>query len=147
MQPMVNEFDLQHAPGYPGLVLTSHRVRLRSKSNGSEEMVSIMLDQITSCRLARQSQPVLLVIAAVCGLGGLLLGVFGIGSVGPMVLGLLLAAILVAAYFGSRREELVLSSANGSIAVVTRGVDVNATIAFVDAVEAAKNLRYLGRAP
>lgn len=144
MQPMFGEVTYSHAPGCPGLVLTSHRVRLQTKANGAEEIVSVMLDQITSCRLVRQSQPILLVFAAICGLGGLALLAVDVGPT-PAVVGVLLAVIFVVSYLGRRREELVISSANGSIAVLTRGVAAHAAVAFVDAVETAKNQRYLGR--
>lgn len=47
-----------------GLVLTSHRIRSIKQGVGTGEVISIMLEELSSCAVERKSEPLLLFIAA-----------------------------------------------------------------------------------
>lgn len=138
MNLMLDERALTDAPGQRGIVLTTHRVRMRMTRAGADDVISIMLESIASCGLTRRSRPELLGLAAVCLLGGAVIGDTG------LVAGVLLGLLCLGGYVASRQQVLVISSTGGEvIKVQTRAVGTDAVIAFIDAVEAAKNMRYM----
>ncbi len=143
MNPMIDEAVLRVSRD---LELSTHRVRMRQRTNGADDVISIMLDQVASCGVVRRSKPALLGCAAVCVLLALVLSQsLGAPSI-VLVLGLL-AAVLVVSYFFSRLQYLVITSAGETIRVRTSGVGIEDLLGFVDELEAAKNLRYLRGGP
>ena len=117
------------------LVLTSHRVRYRASAWGAEEVISIMLDEVSSCGLIHNSYPILLILAAVSGLG------FASGLGGQRVGWLVICALLVGGYFATRRQVLAIASAGHTIKSAIAGMNTNAVMKFLEEVEAAKNAR------
>ena len=125
------------------LILTTHRIRHQTESFGYARIISIMLEELASCAMARTSYPLFLVLAALCAAGGLLISVGNRGDAAPLGLGLVLALILVVLFLASRQEIISLASAGATIRVSTRSMKRGAARDFLDATEAAKNARYL----
>jgi hypothetical protein len=125
------------------LILTTHRIRYQSEAFGSAEIRSIMLDELASCVMVQTSNIILLILAGVCLLGGILVTASGPRNEGALMIGVLLAVVLVIAYFASRRQVLALASAGTTITVNTQGMNLDRVKQFIEQTEAAKNLRYL----
>jgi len=125
------------------LILTTHRIRHQTESFGYARIISIMHEELASCAMLRTSYPVFLVLAALCAAGGLLITVANRGDAAPLGLGLLLALILVVLFLASRQEVVSLASSGATIRVSTRSMKRGAAKDFLDAIEAAKNARYL----
>lgn len=124
------------------LVLTTHRVRYDAIGKGGgwadrTELVSIMLEELSSCAITRTSYPVLLLLA----LAGLVLALVVEDSA---IIGIALAVLFAGGFFASQRQVLLLTSAGGAkIQVTTGGMELQAVREFVDEVEKAKNGRFL----
>lgn len=126
------------------LTLTTHRIRLDAESFGSAQIKSIMLEQLASCALVKNSQPILLIIAGVC----FLLSLFAAGGGrdgGVLIVGIVVAGIFVALYFFSQRQILAFASAGTTIIVNTQGMKVEDAKAFIEQAEMVKNMRYFAR--
>jgi hypothetical protein len=132
------------------LRLTTHRVRYHSTSWGSADLVSIMLEEVSSCGMLHRSFPILL------GLAGLALvlflgGQFGgqqaasAGISGPEIrAGAILGAILfVILYFATRFHVLSIRSAGDAIRIRMSGMTTERVMHFIEQIEAAKNARLL----
>ncbi len=117
------------------LVLTTHRVRHTFRQRGELRLTSIMLETLQTSELRRISQPLWLYLAGF----SLLLGII-LYEDGPafFIAGLVLATICVYAYYSTRRQVLRLASAGGAILADTKGLSQQASIEFIDAVEAAR---------
>ncbi|MGQ0776482.1 MAG: hypothetical protein ACT4NY_18985 [Pseudonocardiales bacterium] len=100
-----------------------------------------MLDELTSCARIRISKPIFLLLAPLCYLVSYLVG-FATESDQGQIFGLLAALVFVGLYFISRRQVLALTSAGDSIRIQTEGMSLDGVVAFIDAVEEAKNARY-----
>ena len=132
-------------------VVTTHRVRVDTKSWGQAHVISIMLDELCSAELKYSSQPLLFLWAFLFlvfgGVGTLFIRSQG-GDFGnllrfiPLCGGLVLAIGLVLWYFVTRHMSLVLASAGTSIAVDAMGLGVDRTKELMDTIETAKNYRY-----
>lgn len=121
------------------IVLTTHRIRsTNSLSWGHRETTSIMLDMVSSIKTTDNSYPMLLVITAIIGIGGLILGNQNHSSYG-VSFGVVLAVIFVSIYFATRKHVCVIASSGGSrIAFVTLNMSHDSLISFIDKVEEAK---------
>ncbi len=117
-----------------GLELTTHRVRLTTRSTGNRGVLSITLDAVQSVGLVDKDQPALLVAAAIVLFYGLvIIQQFMVGAIGGL--------ILVAMYFATRKVVLEIASAGGRIQVLAAGERENLLV-FVEAVEEAKLKRF-----
>jgi hypothetical protein len=139
---MPNESVLIETEGKT-LALTSHRVRYQSEAVGNTTIRSIMLEELASCAMVHSSNIILLILAGVCFLGGLFVYASQPRADGALVFGVLLAVVLVIAYFASRRKVLALASAGTTITVNMRGMKLDTVKNFIEQTEAAKNKRYL----
>ena len=142
MNLMPNETVLLESEG-KSLVLTTHRVRYQFEGVGNAEIRSIMLEQLASCAMVRSSNIIFLVLAGICAVIGFLAAASGGRNEGALIIGLLLAVVLVIAYFASRRQVLALASAGTTIIVNTQGMKLETAKQFIERTEAAKNVRYL----
>jgi hypothetical protein len=122
------------------LKITTHRVRYKRQGGGRETIKSIMLEEVASCAMTRRSQPLLLLYAALCILGGVI-GIIQVGWV--FVLVLLFGLVMVIAYFLSRKQLVAIASAGTTIFWNTKGRAVANFHELFDNVESAKNGRYL----
>jgi hypothetical protein len=118
MKQLSGEQTLREA-GSPGsslyFVLTTHRVRLKQQVLGRGEIVSLMLDQVSSCAVAQRSRPLLLALAALAVLAGLFLTVQG-NSTGPLITSVIVAGILWGVYLLTRQQVLELRSSGATAA-------------------------------
>ncbi len=145
MNLMPNEEIILSSPD-DELTLTTHRVRHHTRLLGGETTTSIMLEEIASIQLARQSNPALLLLAALCGGVGILLGTSAPGNIGAIITvgGVAVAIVLVLAYLSSRRQIISLASAGGvTINMHTQGMKIEDLMKFIDRTEEAKNDRYI----
>ena len=123
------------------LVLTTHRVRYDAIGKGGgwadrTELVSIMLEELSSCAITRISYPILLLLA----LAGLVLAML---VEDRAIVGIALAAFFAGGFFLSQRQVLLLTSAGGArIQVDTSSMTLQAIREFVDEVEQAKDQRF-----
>src|SRR5688500_9053460 len=112
------------------LVLTTHRIRYDSIGRGGgwadrTELVSILLEEVTSCAITRTSYPMLLWLA----LAGLLIAI----SLDDMtIVGIALTVLFAGGFFMSQRQVLLISSAGNKIQVNTAGMSLQSVREFVD---------------
>jgi len=125
-----------------GLTLTTHRVRDDQTASGSRQVISITLDAVSSCGIVSKSYPILLLLAVLSGGFGLLR--LSKEEQSLTYAPILLALVLVLAYFLTRSVVLAISSPGQSISISAKGMEPDTLIAFVDEVEQAK-LHYLGK--
>jgi hypothetical protein len=142
MNFMPNEAVLFGTEG-KGLILTTHRVRYQFEAMGNAEIKSIMLEELASCAMVQSSNIILLVLAGICFIVGILVGVGGRGNEGALIIGVVLAIAFVLAYFASRRRVLALASAGTTIIINTQEMKLDTVKQFIEQAEAAKNARYL----
>jgi hypothetical protein len=127
------------------LMLTTHRVRYDDRVPGTTRVIGITLDAVSSCGIISKSHPILLLLAILAGIFGLVQGVGGESDgQGMAYASILLALVIVMAYFLSCTMALAISSPGQSITVSMRGLNLDALVAWVDDVEQAK-LRYLDK--
>lgn len=130
-----------------GLVLTSHRIRSIKQGVGTGEVMSIMLEELSSCAVERKSEPSLLFIALFIVVASPVVEVTSRGT-GAIAIAVVVAVILVIIYLSSRAQILTLTSTSGAkISRSTKGMSNQSVEEFITAAETAKNARYLlGRA-
>jgi len=116
------------------LVLTTHRVRLDTKSLGKRKITSILLQELCSCELAHRSYPILLLIAVI----GLVIAVTG-GNSDAIWVGAAISAISLGAFFLTRKQALCLATAGASILVETKGMKLDYVKNIIDETEIAKS--------
>jgi hypothetical protein len=86
-----------------------------------------------------------LVLAGICFVLSLLVGSRSRND-GALYTGVIIAIVLVIAYFASRRQVLSFASAGTTITVIVMfaaGMRMATAIQFIELAEAAKNARYL----
>ncbi|MDO8789193.1 MAG: hypothetical protein Q7J42_14070 [Sulfuritalea sp.] len=115
------------------LILTNKRVRYDSVVWGQSNLIGITLSSVASCGLVTKSFPFLLIFAVFA-----LLVAFN-QSGGPQWGLLLAAAVLVVAYFVTRKAVISVASKGGQeILVPTKGMNREAILGFIEAVEREK---------
>ena len=126
-----DEQTLFESPG-GGLVLTTHRVRYEVQAGGSSALISIMLDEVASCGVARVQQVILLALAAISLIGGAFVSMTSNGSGVPFTVGAVIALVLVGVYFASREQVLVIASAGATIRANMVNMDPDIVSDFID---------------
>ncbi|MFM2408639.1 MAG: hypothetical protein RL358_1381 [Pseudomonadota bacterium] len=115
------------------LTLTNKRVRYDSVVWGQSNLIGITLGSVASCGLITKSYPFLLILAAVAVLAGVSQGS---GSMWGLVF---VAAIFVVAYFVTRKAVISVASNGGQeIFVPAKGMNREAIIKFIEAIEREK---------
>lgn len=145
MNLMTDEKNLMDGD-YKQITLTTHRIRQENKSWGKVNIVSIMLEHVTSCEYSKKSRPIFLIISLL--LIGFALFMGGQGGSDPqaIALGVLLAGvILLVIFFYTIKRGLFISSASAKIILNTNGMKDENIKSFIDKLEVAKNdrLKYL----
>jgi hypothetical protein len=144
MNLMTNEKILME-DDHKQITLTTHRIRQENKSWGHLMLISIMLEEVTSCEYRKKSRPIFLII-------GILLGGFAVfiagqgGEDAPSISGglLLLGLVLIVFYFFTIKRGLFISSATAKIKLNTKGMKDENIKSFINKLEVAKNYRLLG---
>jgi len=127
-----------------GLIVTSHRVRSESQSWGVSQIKSIMLEELASCVVTRLSYPVLLVLAALVFFVGVIAGMNN-DAIQLFIGTIIGTAGLVAIYFATRQQILLLESSGTEIKVNVEAVNLIDLRELIDEIERAKNERYITR--
>ena len=117
------------------LVLTTHRVRLDTKSLGKRKITSLLLQELCSCELSHRSYPALLLVALI----GFLVAVAG-GSPDAMGIGVAITVISLISFFMTRKQALCLATAGAPIIVETKGMKPEKVKDFIDETEIAKSI-------
>jgi len=128
---------------YKQIILTTHRIRQEIKSWGQIDLVSIMLEDVTSCEYSKKSNPIFLILGIlVCGFG-VFTGTQGGGSEALNISGgiLLAGIILILVFFFTIKHGLFISSASSKIKLNTKGMKYDNIKAFIDKLESAKSER------
>ena len=115
------------------LTLTNKRVRYDSVVWGQSNLIGITLSAVASCGLITMSFPLLLILAVVAILAGF-------SQRGDSMWGLFfVAAVLVVAYFVTRKAVISVASNGGQeILVPAKGMNREAIIKFIEAIEREK---------
>ena len=101
-----------------------------------------MLEEFASCALSKTSQPIFLILAAICAILGLLM-TGNARSPAPLIGGLVLGGIFVIIYFVSQQQVIAFASAGTTIRINAGGMKLEVAKDFIDTAEQAKNARYL----
>ena len=117
------------------LILTSRRVRYRTETFGSANVISIMLENVASCGLVHSSYPTLLILAGLAVLGW----IAGIGD--SRTMWLVVAFALGIAYFATRRHVLAIASAGHTIRAAIMGMSTESVMQFIEELEGARSAR------
>ncbi|MFA6245612.1 MAG: hypothetical protein WC615_01645 [Mucilaginibacter sp.] len=124
------------------VTLTTHRVRYNNKIWGQSNFISIMLEKISSVQVLSISYPLLWILGALTGAGGLALATTRNGGAPEVVISLFIAFFLIVGYFISRRQVCTITSDGGAkIIFRTENMPTAALIDFVHQIEAAKHKR------
>ncbi len=126
-----------------GVVLTSHRVRSTTRGVDNREVISIMLEEVSSCAIIRTSQPLLLVLSAVIMIASFFASLDRRTGGSAIAIGSIVTSVLLVLYFSSRKQVIAISSSGATIKRSTKGMSSQSIEQFIDAVEAAKNARYM----
>jgi hypothetical protein len=126
------------------ITLTTHRIRQENETWGQLNLVSIMLEHVTSCEYSKKSRPIFLIT-------GLLLSGFALyiesqnEGVARSISGsiLLFGIVLIIAYFFTIKRGLFISSATAKIKLDTKGMKDENIKSLIDKLEVAKNDRFL----
>lgn len=94
------------------LCVTTHRVRFEAQRSGSQAVDEIFLEDLAYQAIRMSSNPLYLVIAALCAFGGLV-ALFSEPFVG--VVCFLAAVVFGFAYIVTRRQVVTLASSGGRI--------------------------------
>jgi hypothetical protein len=136
-----------------GFAVTSHRLRMDSKSRGQAQVTSMMLEELCSAELRYSSQPLLFVLAFLVlilgGLGTFLAsaihgsGIMNVLKIVPLCGSVLFAMGLVFIYFITRRMTLVFASVGASIVLDAMSLGLQTSKELIDTIEAAKDYRFM----
>jgi len=139
MEPLEGEQMVLEADNKT-LLITTHRVRYSGRIAGSDRIVSIMLDKVSSCELTHTSYRTLLFLAVLAVVVGLVLNNERDGS--PVVVGVVVAFFFVIAYLATRKQVLRIASPSSHIDVLLAGMSLEKAIEVIDSIEREKNTRY-----
>lgn len=120
------------------LVLTNYRIRYDGKQWGKRKIVSIMLEDLTSCEIICTTKPALILVSILIAFA-LAVRVNAITTV-ELIAGLIVACVPILIYYLSRNQVLRLSSASASIVVDTEDISIEAANRFLDVAENSKKL-------
>lgn len=117
------------------VLLTNHRVRYESTTSGKYSYTSLALDRVDWVGLTREHQPAVLVLAALVAIVALYF--LTNNEVTVAALGIVIALVILLAYFASRRVVLAIGGGHGRISVIIKGGDQERTKAkrFLDRVQ------------
>jgi hypothetical protein len=118
------------------IILTTHRVRLDISMVGRRKIVSMMLNEVSSCSLKYKSNTTLIILAV----ASFVLGIMG-GSK-TIVGGIIGACIFGAAFYITRKQVLTISSSGESMSIETKGLSSSEVAEFIDSAEKAKYIFY-----
>lgn len=130
---------------YKQITLTTHRIRQENKTWSHVDLISIMLEEVTSCEYIKRSNPIILIVGILFGVLGAFAASQGHGDAAQTVGGgaFLSGLVLIIVYFLTIRRGLNISSPTAKIKMNTKGMKSENIKAFIDRLEAAKNDRLM----
>ncbi len=140
---MPNEKVLMNGD-YDQITLTTHRIRQENKSWGKIDLVSIMLEEVTSCEYNKKSKPFILIIGLlIIGFSLFIERQNSIYSENMYNALLLIGVACVLFYLLTIKRGLFISSPTAKIKLNTSGMNDDNIKSFIDKLEIAKNNRLL----
>ncbi len=129
------------------VTLTTHRIRYNSSSYGRADIVSIMLEKISSIEAKYTSLIIVLIIGIAIALIGIAMGLSN-NSNSHAGKGILInGGIFILVYHGTRKHPVTITSDGGTkITFETKGMKRETILDFINKVEKAKNERILSLA-
>lgn len=124
-----------------GIVVTNYRVRTQITKWGKQELKSIMLEHITSCRLYAKSEPVFIVLGGMFVIGASLIANMRRFEFLALIAGFI-GLLLFLAYFVSRRNEIEVASPTLIVVVTVHKRSFDYCVEFIDEIESAINNRF-----
>ena len=124
-----------------GVTLTTHRIAYEYKEWGRSYNQSIMLEHITSCENAYNTQVWLLILGGLCFVGGLIAATnsnteaFGMAT--------LIAIVCTAIYWLTRSNLVIIASPSTKMLIKVNGMKRDRVLEFINKVEQAKHKRVL----
>ena len=127
-----------------GFAVTSHRIKLGWRKSGLAHFQSVMLEEIASCSVRSKSNPILLVLAVIAVVIGTVSAVSGRPPEGgPLVVGLIIGAVFVFAYFATKKKVVAFASAGETIFADASRMIFEEAKQLINLVENAKNDRFM----
>jgi len=99
-----------------------------------------MLEHVTSCEIAKRSNPIFLVLAALAFVVGGIVSAKA-EETAPLIIGIIVAVVFVVFYFATRSQVLAVSSPSSRITIDTKDIPLEKVLQVIDEVEAAKDRR------
>ena len=126
---------------YKQIILTTHRIRQENTGWGKVDLVSIMLEHVSSCKYSKKSKPIFLIIGILLAVFGFAIGNSG-GNAQQIGAGIFLfGVVLIIIFFFTIKRGLFISSSSAKVIVNTKGMKTENIKAFIDKLEIAKNDR------
>lgn len=123
------------------IILTNHRIQMTDSVWGQSFTVSIFLEDISSIEIKYKSNILLLILGAICVLGGFYVGGQGSGIEG-MLGGIVLGGIFFAVWWFTPKHIISISSDGGaSLNFMVKGMGDDKINDFVHNVSLAKQTR------
>jgi hypothetical protein len=124
-----------------GVTLTTHRIAYEYKEWGRSYNQSIMLEHITSCENAYNSQVWLLILSGLCFVIGLIAATNNnIQSFGMTTL---IAIICAGLYWITRSNVVIIASPSTKMLIKVNSMERDKVLDFINKVEQAKHRRVL----
>jgi hypothetical protein len=121
------------------IILTNHRIQMTNSVWGQSFTVSIFLEKISSIEIKYKSNILLIILGAICVLGGFYIA--GRGGEG-MIGGLIFGGFFLAIWWFTRQHIISISSDGGaSLNFVMKGMGDEEINDFVHNVSLAKQTR------
>lgn len=140
MKLLPNEENLVTSNG-DKIILTNHRIQMTDSVWGQSFTVSIFLEDISSIEIKYKSNILLLILGAICVLGGFYMAGQHGGNDG-MIGGLVLGGIFFAIWWFTRKHIISISSDGGaSLNFMVQGMGDEKINNFVHDVSLAKQKR------
>ena len=124
-----------------GVALSSVRVTFEQEGWGQRRFTSIMLEDVTSCRLVHRSSPLWLVLGPL----GMIVSLGWRDDPRSITVGFVALVACLVVYVMSRRQVMFIKSPSDSIEAATDSQTFETIEAFLNAIQEAKNERYLLR--
>jgi len=143
MQLMIDEEVLSPAAnGFP--ILTTHRLWRQTSGGGKREVRTMLLEDLCSCVVRHEENSVWLGSTVLAVVAAVVLATANQRQAAPFLVGGGAVAVMCwLLYRGSKRQLLHFRSASDRVAVELRGDVFEQAVAFVEAVLAAKDARYM----
>lgn len=139
MKLLQNEEQLLTSNG-DKIILTNHRIQLTDSVWGQSFSISIFLEDISSIETKYKSNILLLILGAICVLGGFYIA--GNGGGQAMVGGIVIGGIFFAIWWFTRKHIISISSNGGaSLNFIVQGMGEDIINNFVYRVSLAKQTR------